>query len=125
MFDFSVAGWNRGGIPNLNHKGLVSYDRKIKKDAFYFYKANWSKDLVLYIAERRNIDRTSEEIKVKVYTNTPKVTLFVNDKKVAMQKNTSDIKVVVFDNVTLQKGDNTIRVVSEKLSDEIVWNLKY
>ena len=81
MFDFSVAGWNRGGIPSLNHKGLVTFDRAVKKDAFYFYKANWSEEPVLYIAERRNKERQTNLISVKVYTNLDEVALYVNSKK--------------------------------------------
>ena len=51
MFDFAVSTRHEGGVPGRNDKGLVTYDRKIKKDAFYFYKANWSDEPVLYITE--------------------------------------------------------------------------
>ncbi|WP_188112224.1 sugar-binding domain-containing protein [Aquimarina sp. RZ0] len=113
MFDFSVGGWNRGGVPNLNHKGLVTYDRVVKKDAFYFYKANWSKNPVLYIAERRNNIRTDgKDISVKIYTNLPEVTLFVNEKEIAKEKLVSDSCIVIFKNIKLIKGENTIRITS-------------
>ena len=128
MFDFSVAGWNRGGIQSLNHKGLVTFDRTTKKDAFYFYKANWSKLPVLYIAERRNVDRTVENTSVKIYTNLSKVTLYVNNKKIAAQKLTSAIKIISFEDIVLQKGENTIKVVSNdrknQLEDTVIWNYK-
>lgn len=123
MFDFSVAGWNRGGIPSLNHKGLVTFDRAVKKDAFYFYKANWSEEPVLYIAERRNKERQTNLICVKVYTNLNDVVLYVNNKKTAIQKLTSDIHVMKFENIKLDKGKNTITVASKnkKLKDEVIW----
>ncbi|MDO6761305.1 glycoside hydrolase family 2 TIM barrel-domain containing protein [Tamlana sp. 2_MG-2023] len=125
MFDFSVAGWNRGGIRNLNHKGLVTFDRETKKDAFYFYKANWSEEAVLYIAERRDTERTEETVQVKVYTNQSKVTLFVNGEMLATQKLTSDIGVLTFENIKLNPGKNTIKIsTGKKLVDEVVWNLK-
>ncbi len=113
MFDFSVGGWNRGGIPNLNHKGLVTYDRAVKKDAFYFYKANWSDEPVLYITERRNSIRTAKNIDIKVYTNLPEVTLFINEKKIAKEKLTSDTSTMVFKNVSLSKGENTIKITAK------------
>ena len=56
MFDFGVPMWSRGGVPARNLKGLITFDRKIKKDSYYWYKANWSKDPVLYLTQRRNID---------------------------------------------------------------------
>ncbi len=124
LFDFSVGDWNRGGIPFTNHKGLVTFDRSTKKDAFYFYKANWSEEPVLYIAERRNNNRNAGVVNVKIYTNQKNVTLYVNDKKVGKKKLESDINIISFENVTLKKGKNTIKVSSNKsLHDQIEWTL--
>ncbi len=125
MFDFSVSEWNRGGIPSLNHKGLITYDRSVKKDAFYFYKANWSDEPVLYIAERRNTERKNNLTTVKVYTNLSGATLYVNDKKAGAQKTSSDTKVMEFQNINLNKGPNTIKVMSAdgKLKDEVIWTV--
>lgn len=126
MFDFSVAGWNRGGIPNSNLKGLMTYNRKIKKDAFYFYKANWSNQPVLYIEGRRNNIKHNPIDEVKVYSNlkTP-VSLWVNGEKVATRKHPSDIKIISFDKVKLTNGENTIKVQSsdKKYEDEVKWTL--
>ena len=124
LFDFSVAGWNRGGITNLNHKGLVTYDRTTKKDAFYFYKANWSNLPVLYIAERRNNTRTNAITNIKVYTNQPKATLWINNKKISTQKLESDIKIIEFKDIQLSKGKNQIKISSKKLSDEVLWKVE-
>jgi beta-galactosidase len=126
MFDMSVNVWNRGGVPNMNQKGLVTFDREVKKDAFYFYKANWSAAPVLYIAERRNNERKSNTTFVKVYTNQEEVTLYLNGKKTATQKLISDIQILKFDNIKLADGENTISVVSKnkKLKDEVIWTYK-
>lgn len=126
MFDMSVNVWNRGGVPGMNQKGLVTFDRAVKKDAFYFYKANWSKEPVLYIAERRNNEKQTNLVSVKVYTNQGEVTVYVNGKKTATQKLTSDIQVIKFENIKLAEGQNTITVVSKnkKLKDEVIWTYK-
>jgi beta-galactosidase len=126
MFDFSVNVWNRGGVPHMNQKGLVSYDRAVKKDAFYFYKANWSQEPVLYIAEKRNNERKTNLNSVKVYTNLEEVSLYVNNKKIASQKSKSDINVMKFENIQLVDGENRIAVFSKnkRLSDEAVWNFR-
>lgn len=65
----------------MNHKGLITFDRKTKKDSFYLYKAYWSKEPFIHICSKRFEDRTENEITVKVYTNQNEVTLFVNGDK--------------------------------------------
>ncbi|SDX18384.1 beta-galactosidase [Lutibacter oricola] len=128
MFDFSVAGWNRGGIQNLNHKGLVTFDRAIKKDAFYFYKANWNKEPMLYIAEQRNNIRTSSKTNVKIFTNINKVTLYLNGKKVRSLKQTADLNTIIFENINLTKGKNIIevkgKIQKEIVAHKVIWELK-
>ena len=79
MFDFAVASRHEGGVLGRNDKGLMSCDRKTKKDAFYFYKANWSDEPVLYITSRRFTERTIAVTDVKIYSNAKKVELFVNN----------------------------------------------
>lgn len=80
MFDFSVPEWDRGGIKGRNHKGLISYDRKTKKDAFYWYKANWSEEAVLYLVGRRNNEIHTHHCQFKAYSNLGAPELFINDK---------------------------------------------
>lgn len=82
MFDFAADARNQGGEPGMNHKGLVTFDRKTKKDSFYLYKAYWSREGFVHIAGSRYIDRPGEVTKIKVYTNQPKVTLYNNGKEV-------------------------------------------
>jgi beta-galactosidase len=86
MFDFAADARNQGGEPGMNHKGLVTFDRKIKKDSFYVYKAWWSKDPFVYICGRRYVERTERKTLIKVYSNLPEVTLYVNGERFATQR---------------------------------------
>ena len=81
MFDFGVPMWSRGGIPARNLKGLITFDRKIKKDSYYWYKANWSKDPVLYLTQHRNIDRERKHTSVTVYSNIGTPQVYLNGKE--------------------------------------------
>ena len=83
MFDFAADARNQGGEPGMNHKGLVTFDRKIKKDSFYLYKAWWTNDPFVYICGRRYAERAEKMTTVKVYSNCPEVTLYANGEKVA------------------------------------------
>ena len=85
MFDFAADARNQGGEPGMNHKGLVTFDRQVKKDSFYLYKAWWSSEPFVHICSRRYTDRTEEEITVKVYSNQPTVTLYDGEEKLAEQ----------------------------------------
>ena len=82
MFDFAADARNQGGEPGMNHKGLITFDRKTKKDSFYLYKAYWSKDPFVHICSKRYVDRTEDNITVKVYSNQNEVSLFVNGDKI-------------------------------------------
>ena len=83
MFDFAADARDQGGEPGMNHKGLVTFDRKTKKDSFYVYKAYWSETPFVHIAGSRYVDRPEKVTTVKVYTNQPKVALYANGKLVA------------------------------------------
>lgn len=125
--DFQSSIRNEGGKPGINDKGLVTYDRKIKKDAFYFYKANWSTEPMIYITSRRFTERPEANVQVKVYSNLCENTLYVNGKKIGKQKSDS-LHRVVWQNVTLSKGENRIRVEGKSkagvIEDTCVWYLK-
>jgi beta-galactosidase len=86
MFDFAADARNQGGEPGMNHKGLVTFDRKTKKDSFFLYKAWWSKDPFVYLCGRRYVDRAEKTTLIKVYSNLPEVTLYVNGQKFETQK---------------------------------------
>ncbi len=81
MFDFAADARDQGGEPGMNHKGLVTFDRKTYKDSFYLYKAWWSDDPFVHICSKRYVDRTENKIQVKVYSNQNQVTLYVNGEK--------------------------------------------
>jgi len=126
MFDFAVSGRHEGGVDGLNDKGLVSHDRKIKKDAFYFYKANWSDEPAIYITSRRFTERTNAVTDVKIYSNAKKPELFLNG--VSQGKRTDGVNgVFIWKNLTLSLGENKITARAEvggrPLSDECVWKL--
>lgn len=86
MFDFAADARDQGGEPGMNHKGLVTYDRKIKKDSFYLYKAWWSQDPFVHIAGKRYVNRCGNETEIKVYSNQDAVTATVNGKSVQLRK---------------------------------------
>jgi beta-galactosidase len=106
----------------MNDKGVVTYDRNTCKDAYYFYQAHWSEAPMLYIAHRRYTLRSQAVTDVKVYTNQPKAVLYLDGRKVATGRG-DGLGRIVFADVRLHEGDNTVRVVSGALSDECVWNL--
>ncbi|MBR7927573.1 hypothetical protein KBI51_05225 [Aerococcaceae bacterium zg-ZUI334] len=80
MFDFAADGRDEGGEHGLNQKGLVTFDRKVKKDAFYAYKSVWSKEPFVHICGRRYKDRVEEITEIKVYSNLESVDLYVDGK---------------------------------------------
>lgn len=85
MFDFAADARNQGGEPGMNHKGLITFDRKTKKDSFYLYKAWWSNEPFVHICSKRFRDRTGSQITVKVYSNQGEVTLYVDGQKLDTQ----------------------------------------
>lgn len=86
MFDFGADARNEGGENGQNHKGLVTFDRKYKKDSFYAYKAWLSDEPFVHICGKRYVDRTEDTTKVTVYSNLPEVELFVNGESLGKQR---------------------------------------
>ena len=78
MFDFAADARDEGGSKGRNNKGLVTYDRRIRKQAFYYYKARWSREPFVYICGKRFTKRAEGRITVKVYTNQPQVELWAH-----------------------------------------------
>lgn len=85
MFDFAADARDQGGESGMNHKGLVTFDRKTKKDSFYLYKAWWSDEAFVHICSKRFVERTGSTATVKVYSNQSTVALYVNGNKVGEQ----------------------------------------
>ena len=101
MFDFGCAARNEGGTAGRNNKGLVTMDRKIRKEAFYVYKAYWSSEPFVHLCGRRYAKRTGPSTSVKVYSNLPNVTLYVNGRPFTTQHGD---KIFVFEDVPLNDG---------------------
>lgn len=114
MFDFGADGRNGGGKPGQNQKGLVTFDRKIKKDAFYIYKAYLSREPFVHLCGRRYIDRAESETEIKVYSNQPEVCLLVDGKE--FDRQTGD---KVFRFLVPVTGTHAVTAVSGTLRDEI------
>ena len=114
MFEFAAAGRDEAGDPGKNHKGLITFDRKTKKDAFYIYKAWWSDEPFVHLCGRRYHDRIEETTEIRVYSNQPKVALYVDG---VLQEEQEGAHVFVF-HVPIV-GVHKIRAVSGSLSDEM------
>lgn len=114
---------NEGDVQGMNDKGIVTYDRSVRKDSYYFYQANWSTQPMLYIAARRYTERTDSVTDIKLYTNQPTATLYVNGQKIGKGKN-DGLGRIVFKDINLRKGENIIEAKSSKtLTDRCVWML--
>nr|MCR5545280.1 glycoside hydrolase family 2 protein [Lachnospiraceae bacterium] len=115
MFDFAADGRDEGGKNGQNQKGLVTFDRKEKKDAFYLYKATWNKtDKFVHLCGHRYVDRAEEKTPIKVYSNMPSVTLYVDGKE--FETKTGE---VVFNFEVPISGTHTIEAKAESFSDSI------
>ena len=114
MFDFGADARNEGGENGQNHKGLVTFDRKYKKDSFYAYKAWLSDDPFVHICGKRYVDRVEETTKVTVYSNQPEVELFANG--VSLGKQTSDVHFFYFD--VPNAGETVLTAVAGECKDE-------
>ncbi len=114
MFDFAADAREEAGDNGVNHKGLISFDRKVKKDAFYIYKAWWSKEPFVHVCGSRYVDRVEDETEIKVYTNQPKVALYVNGSLVEEQEGNH-----VFTFKISNVGEQAVEAKAGDLSDRI------
>ena len=114
MFDFGADARNEGGENGQNHKGLITFDRKYKKDSFYAYKAWLSDDPFVHICGKRYVDRVEEETKVTVYSNLPEVELFVNGKSLGKQTSPEHFFYFMVPNA----GESTLVAVAGDCRDE-------
>ncbi len=114
MFDFGADARNEGGENGQNHKGLVTFDRKYKKDSFYAYKAWLSDEPFVHLCGKRYVDRVEEVTKVTVYSNLPEVELFANG--VSIGKKTADDHFFYFE--VPNKGETLLTAVAGEFKDE-------
>jgi beta-galactosidase len=127
MFDFAADQRGEGDAHGRNDKGLVTYDRATRKDAFYWYKANWTSTPFVYLTSRRWTDRVDPTTTVKVYGTADTVLLRINGVTVGKPQ-TSSNHIYTWSGVSLMPGANTIDVVGVKgdttFTDTVVWDLR-
>jgi len=125
MFDFGAAHRTEGDRPGINDKGIVTFDRKVKKDAFYFYKANWNDDEpFVYIANRRCKDYPSGKADIVVFSNLPEVELFLNGRSLGVRK-PDGYSTFTWNAIALNSGANEVKALSTKrkgVADRVVWH---
>jgi beta-galactosidase len=125
LFDFASDSRQEGDLTDINEKGLVSYDRKIRKDTFYFYRANWSSQPTLHLVGRRYVDRPYAVLDVKAYSNAMRVNLTVN----GTDQGTASCSegICLWHAIHLRPGANDLRATAEiagaALSDSLQWTL--
>ncbi len=121
-FDFASDGRNEGDTPGRNDKGLVTYDRQVRKDAFYFYKANWTINPMVYITGHTFTNRLTNAVTAKVYANCDSVELFLNGISQGARTGTNCIFVWP---VLLYGGTNAVQAVGTKgatnVTDSLIW----
>ncbi len=115
LFDFAADGRDEGGKKGENQKGLVEFDHKTKKDAFYLYKAAWSREPFVHLCGKRYADRAEEKTQIKVYSNCESVTLLLDGKELDTKAGS---RVFTFE-VPLS-GEHRIEAVSGDLRDDMV-----
>jgi beta-galactosidase len=129
MFDFGSAHRNEGDVLGVNTKGLVTFDRQTRKDPFFFYKANWSREPVTYITSRRYTERAYAVNQVKVYSNADSVELSVDGKPVG-KKGAQECPqaVCVFKDVRLKDGENVVAATGRHrrkvVADTVRWRFE-
>ncbi|MBQ7940508.1 MAG: glycoside hydrolase family 2 protein [Clostridia bacterium] len=114
MFDFGADARSEGGENGQNHKGLITFDRKYKKDSFYAYKAWLNPEPMIHLCGKRYVDRVEDVTKITVYSNLPEVELFANG--VSLGKKTAEDHFFYFDVPNV--GEQTLVAVAGNLKDE-------
>lgn len=117
MFEFASAHRNDEAGRGLNRKGIVTYDRKTKKDAFYYYKACWNPEPMIHVNGRRFVKRHLEKNEITVYSNMTEVSLYLNGELICTK---TGERVFKFEDIYLKPGMNTISAKAGNLMDEIV-----
>ncbi len=114
LFDFAADARDEGGCKGRNNKGIVTFDRQTRKQAFYYYKAKWSKEPFVYLCGKRFTKRHEDSVTVKVYSNAEEVTLYADGEKIADQQGNA---VFIFENVTLA-GNTELRAVASNGTED-------
>lgn len=126
MFDFASDGRSEGDAYGINDKGLMTGDRKIRKDAYYWHQANWTRTPVVHLTSGRWTSRTASTTDVKAYTNADTVTLRVNGAQIGTARSGAE-RAVVWPEVSLRPGPNVVTVTGVKdgriHTDQATWTL--
>jgi hypothetical protein len=124
MFDFASIGRHEGDVDGVNDKGLVTRDRATRKDAYFFYQANWTTKPMVYITSRRDGVRSQAATSVKVYSNRANVSLEVNGKTMPAPVQTQP-HVFLWKDIALSVGDNRVHVTAEGgATDDCLWTYR-
>jgi beta-galactosidase len=125
-FDFATTVRREGDADDINTKGLVTYDRRIRKDPFYFYRANWSAQPTVHVTSRRYVDRAYGVTDVRVYSNAPATELTVNGRSAGVQAGCAQ-RTCVWKAVALAPGDNRVvatgRFAGHAVEDIVSWRV--
>jgi beta-galactosidase len=123
MFDFASDSRREGDLTDINDKGLVSYDRRTRKDAFYFYRANWSGRPTLHLVGRRYVNKAYGVVDVKAYSNAEQARLWLNDRDQGVAPCTGGI--CLWHSVHLMSGTNALSATADisgtVLTDSMRW----
>ena len=123
MFDFGASGRFEGDSPNQNDKGLVTRDRKVRKDAFYYYKANWNKAVpTVHLCSKEYTERKESVTDIFVFTTAPSATLWLNGKKISAKK-ADAYATVEWPSVQLAPGVNNVRIVTAAGEETATWTV--
>jgi beta-galactosidase len=125
LADFAADQRNEGDQPGINDKGLVTYDRRTKKDAYFFYQANWTDRPMVHITGQRFSPRPAGLADIKIYSNCDTVELFINSRSLGVGQG-SDVNVFTWLDVPLKEGANRVRAVGSiqgrrRCGDECMW----
>ena len=124
MFDFGANHKREGDTPHINDKGMVTYDRKYRKDAFYLYKANWNKDeKTTHLCSKEYTERKEDLTDIIAFTTDPSARLFINGKQVGKME-TDQYATVIWRNVKLNPGKNHVEIKTANGIDSADWTVK-
>jgi beta-galactosidase len=127
LFDFSSDSRQEGDLTDINEKGLVSYDRQTRKDAYYFYRANWNTQPTLHLVGRRYVDRAYAVTDIKAYSNAAQARLFLNGNEIGLAPCSSGI--CSWRSVRLSQGANDLTVAAQiggaAITDALHWSLSH
>jgi beta-galactosidase len=127
LFNFSSDSRQEGDLTDINDKGLIGYDRQIRKDAYYFYRANWSAQPTLHLVGRRYVDRAYAVNDIKAYSNAAEARLFLNHTEIGVAPCSNGI--CTWHSVRLSQGPNefiaTAQVGGAAITDSLHWSLSH